>query len=258
MSDTVAEAPTSRGRGPKYLLATCYAVGGLVGAVVLALLVLLAVDGHPLPLLAAAVGAVLPLPLRSIAYLLGVPRSPTIRVSTTGSEADAAEDSRRHLLEDMRLEERLAAVVEEMIAQSRDMTTSNVRLTNSLDQLAYQLDSLQARDDRFAALEAAIASNSRVAASSIGELAAILDQLGAFLGEQRRRDGELVPIMRDMASDRRSPHRISSAGARRCKRGPSLRCPDPEALQFAVQPVCSRRATADRQGAQHGYTRSRA
>jgi hypothetical protein len=76
LSVVTAETPTSRDRGPRYLLVICYAIGGLVGAVLLALLVLLAVDGHPLPLLAAAVGAVLPFPLRGTAYLLGVPRPP--------------------------------------------------------------------------------------------------------------------------------------------------------------------------------------
>lgn len=67
---------TSRDRAPKYLLGTCYAIGGLVGAVVLALLVLLAVDGHFVPLLAAAAGAVVPFPLRGIASLLGIPAAP--------------------------------------------------------------------------------------------------------------------------------------------------------------------------------------
>lgn len=80
MSDIVAGPPASAGGpgssggGVRRLLIACYVVGGLVSAAVLALLVLLAVDGHPLPLLAAAVGAVLPFPLRGIAYLLGVPR----------------------------------------------------------------------------------------------------------------------------------------------------------------------------------------
>jgi len=74
LSNVALGAPTSRERGPRYLLITCYAVGCLVGAVVLALLALLAFDGHPLPLLAAAVGALLPFPLRGIACLLGVPR----------------------------------------------------------------------------------------------------------------------------------------------------------------------------------------
>ncbi len=42
--------------------------------------------------------------------------------------------------------------------------------------------------------------------------------------------------------------------------GPSLRCPDPEALQVRRpgQAVCDPRATANRQGARHMYTRSRA
>jgi hypothetical protein len=74
LSDVAADEPTSRGRDPKYLLVTCYVVGGLVGVVVLGLLVALAAGGHPLPLVAAAVGALLPFPLRGIAYLLGVPR----------------------------------------------------------------------------------------------------------------------------------------------------------------------------------------
>ena len=95
LSDVTAEAPTSGGRGPRYLLVTCYAVGGLVGAVVLALLVVLAVDGHPLPLLAAAVGALLPVPLRGIAYLLGVPRPVRGRVLDT---SPSTEDRFRELL----------------------------------------------------------------------------------------------------------------------------------------------------------------
>ena len=49
-------------------------VGGLASAIVVATLVLLAVDGHPFGLLAAAAGAVIPFPLRGIAYLLGIPR----------------------------------------------------------------------------------------------------------------------------------------------------------------------------------------
>jgi hypothetical protein len=77
LSDVTAGAPTSGGRGARHsLLVACYAVGGLVGAALLALLVLLAVDGHPLPLLAAAVGAVLPFPLRGVAYVLGIPHPP--------------------------------------------------------------------------------------------------------------------------------------------------------------------------------------
>jgi hypothetical protein len=79
LSDIEATEHGSGGGGAKYLRLACYAVGGLVGAAVLALLVLLAVDGHPLALLAAAVGAVLPFPLRGIAYLLGIPR-PAYRV----------------------------------------------------------------------------------------------------------------------------------------------------------------------------------
>jgi len=74
LSDVAANEPASRGRDPKYLLVACYVVGSLVGVVVLGLLVVLAAGGHPLPLLAAAVGALLPFPLRGIAYLLGVPR----------------------------------------------------------------------------------------------------------------------------------------------------------------------------------------
>jgi hypothetical protein len=75
LSDVAATEPTLGDAGVRYLLVVCYAVGGLVSAAVLALLVLLAVDGHPLALLAAAGGAVLPFPLRGIAYLLGVPRA---------------------------------------------------------------------------------------------------------------------------------------------------------------------------------------
>jgi hypothetical protein len=74
LSDLMAEAPPSGAGSARYLLVACYVVGGLVSAAVLGLLALLAVDGHPLPLLAAAVGAVLPLPLQGMAYLLGVPR----------------------------------------------------------------------------------------------------------------------------------------------------------------------------------------
>ena len=84
----MAGAPTSRDRGPRYLLVTCYAVGGLVGALVLALVALLAVDGHPLPLIAAAVGVILPLPLRSIAYLLGIPRPPMDHKVVRGSRSE--------------------------------------------------------------------------------------------------------------------------------------------------------------------------
>ena len=50
--------------------------------------------------------------------------------------------------------------------------------------------------------------------------------------------------------------RRSSAGTGIAK-GPSLRCPNPEALQVRRQPVCDRGATADPKGAWHMYTRSR-
>jgi hypothetical protein len=68
------QVPSSRGSGGWSLRVGCYVAGGLASAVVLAVLVLLAVDGHPFGLLAAAVGFVIPFPLRGIAYLLGVPR----------------------------------------------------------------------------------------------------------------------------------------------------------------------------------------
>lgn len=94
MSDTAADEPTSRGRGPKYLLVACYVVGGLVGVVVLGLLVILAAGGHPLPLVAAAVGALLPFPLRGIAYLLGVPRPVKSRRVSAYPTAPAEGDER--------------------------------------------------------------------------------------------------------------------------------------------------------------------
>jgi hypothetical protein len=96
LSDVVTGTSTSRGGGPRYLLVSCYAIGGLVGAVVLALLVLLAVDGHPLPLLAAAAGALLPFPLRGIAYLLGFPHPVRGRILSTSAYREA----RKKLLAD--------------------------------------------------------------------------------------------------------------------------------------------------------------
>jgi hypothetical protein len=94
LSNIVARAPASGGRDPRYLLVTCYLMGGLVGAVVLALLVLLAVDGHPLPLLAAAVGALLPFPLRGVAYLLGIPRPVRGRTLSAYPVARAKDEAR--------------------------------------------------------------------------------------------------------------------------------------------------------------------
>jgi hypothetical protein len=46
--------------------------------------------------------------------------------------------------------------------------------------------------------------------------------------------------------------------AQRCKRGHPSGALILKPCKFAVQPVCDRRATADRQGARHMYTRSRA
>ena len=74
MSGIVSGAPTSGGRGARYLLVASYVVGGLISAALLVLLALLAVDGHPWALLATAVGCLVPFPLRGIAYLVGVPR----------------------------------------------------------------------------------------------------------------------------------------------------------------------------------------
>ena len=57
LSGIVAGTPTSGSRGARYLLVASYVVGGLLSAALLALLALLAVDGHPWTLLAAAVVA---------------------------------------------------------------------------------------------------------------------------------------------------------------------------------------------------------
>ena len=54
----------------------------------------------------------------------------------------------------------------------------------------------------------------------------------------------------------RTWHRMSSAGARRCKRGHPSGALILKPCKFAVQPTCDRRATADRQGAWSMYTRS--
>jgi hypothetical protein len=64
---------TSGSGGARYLRASCYLLGAFVGALLMATLVLLAVDGHPLGLAAAASGPVIPFLLRGVASLLGIP-----------------------------------------------------------------------------------------------------------------------------------------------------------------------------------------
>lgn len=73
------QAPSSGGRGARYLRVGCYVVGGLASAVLVATLVLLAIHGHFFGLALPAVGALIPVLLRYIAYRLGVPRPASSR-----------------------------------------------------------------------------------------------------------------------------------------------------------------------------------
>ena len=69
------QLPASGSGRSRYLRVSCYVVGGFAAAPVVLTLIVLAVDGHPLGVLAACVGALIPFPLRGLAYLLGVHRS---------------------------------------------------------------------------------------------------------------------------------------------------------------------------------------
>jgi hypothetical protein len=82
------------------------------------------------------------------------------------------------------------------------------------------------------------------------------DQTAAFATYEPRMQRSNSPL--DSVAVRRNAHRMSSAGAQRCKRGHPSGALILKPCKFAVQPVCDRRATADRQGARHMYTRSRA
>lgn len=68
-------------------------------------------------------------------------------------------------------------------------------------------------------------------------------------------DDEVTP---DPVTARTTQHHRSSDGGRLCKRGHPSGAPILKPCEFAAKPVRDRRATANRQGARHMYTRSQA